>query len=271
MHDRQVVLQRGAPDRIEIGVIDRDLVRHQRHHRNRPARFAPFADLMDRGVDVAGRSDDHALQPVGILARKIAQMPVIGPDHCDFDARVVMSDKTGPGGRDQKMRVGPLVVHVLNAGLGLVVLHPGARHLAAHPMGIAPGMGLARRRLAEDPAIGDLAEAVDVAAGGAAGIVRSDRHAVCGQVGETAAEPRIDVFFEHLGRRFDMGIGVVYAQPILHHSPSLTFVFVLYTPGRGTETAAAAPRKGSTAANRSRNERGLWPWAERGRDARCRG
>src|SRR4051794_326317 len=97
-------------------------------------------------------------------------MPVVGADQRDLDAAVLIADKAGPGGRDAEMPVGALVVHVLDARRRFVILHPGARHLAAHPVGVAPAMGLARRRLAEDALIGDLAEPVDMPAGGAAGI-----------------------------------------------------------------------------------------------------
>src|SRR5207248_3751833 len=131
-----------------------------------------------------------------------------------------LPDKAGPGRGNAEMRIGPLVVHVLDAGGCLIVLHPRARHLAAHPMRVAAAMGLARRRLAEDALIGDLAEAVDMPAGRAAGIAGPDRYAICRQVREASAEPRIDVFFKYLGRRLDMRIGVIYAQPVLHNAPS---------------------------------------------------
>src|SRR5205085_5458545 len=128
--------------------------------------------------DGARRRNDHAFQPVGIPARKIREVAVIGPDDTYFERRIVMADKARPGGRDQEMRVGALVVHVADAALGRVVLHAGARLLAAHPMGVAAAMGLARRRLAEDALIGDLAEAIDVAAGRAAWRSGADRDPV---------------------------------------------------------------------------------------------
>ena len=244
VHDRQVVIEGRPPDRVERGVVDRYRVGDERHHRDRPARFAPFADLVHRRVDIASRGHDHAFQPVGVLARKIRQMPVIGTDHADFERRVVMADEAGPGGRDQEMPVGALIVHVADPALGRIVLHPGARLLAAHPVGIAAAMGLARRRLAENALIGDLAIAVDVAAGRAAGRPGADRHPVRRQLVETRAKARIDVFVEHLGGRLDMGVGIKYAQPVLHHAPPSMAYCVLYTPRRGcAETPPAALRK----------------------------
>ena len=192
---------------------------------------------MHRRVDVARRSDDHALQPVGILAGKIRHVPVERPDHVDLDRRIFVTDEAGPGGRDQEMRVGALIVHVADPALGRVVLDPRAWLLAAHPVGVAAAMGLARRRLAEDALIGDLAEAVDMPAGRAAGIAGPDRHAVGRQVGEPGAEPRVDVFFEDLGRRLDMRVGVIYAQPILHNAPSHNpLLSSLYTRARDAGT-----------------------------------
>ena len=117
------------------------------------------------------------------------------------------------------MRVGPLVVHVLEPACGLVVLGPGARLLRTHPLRVAAAMGLARRRLAEDPLIGDLAVAVDVAAGRSAGCAGSDRLAVLRQFGKARAEARIDVGVEDFRGRLDMGIGIEYAQPVFHHAP----------------------------------------------------
>src|SRR3954452_5484005 len=193
-------------------------------------------------------------------------MAVIGADQRDLDARVLMADKAGPGRGNAEMRVGALVVHVLDAALGLVVLHPGPGHLAAHPMGVAPAMGVARRRFAEDALKLDLAEAVDVVISRAAGTAWADRHPISRQLRQPRAKPRIDVFLQHLGRGFDMGIGVVYAQPVLHYPPSLLLYGLLYTPlKRGAGTAATGRRKCSTAAHRSRNEPGSMPWAQRGR------
>src|SRR5689334_4443521 len=100
-------------------------------------------------------------------------------------------------------------------------------------MGVAAGMGLARRRLAEDALIGDLAIAVDVTAGRAARRSGADRDAIGRQLIEARAEPRIDIFVDDFGRWLDMGIGVIDPQPVLHHAPSLYACCVLYTPGRG--------------------------------------
>ena len=52
----------------------------------------PFADLVHGGIDVARRSNDHALEPVRILARRIGQVPVKGADDADLQT----SDPRGP-------------------------------------------------------------------------------------------------------------------------------------------------------------------------------
>src|SRR5205807_2351329 len=116
-------------------------------------RIAPFADLAHRLVDIAGRGDDHALEPRRVLPAKVRHVAVIGTDHADFEGRIRQADEAEPGGRDQEVDVRSLVVHVLDAVFGLVVLHPGPRHLAAHPARLAAGEGLARCALAENPAV----------------------------------------------------------------------------------------------------------------------
>jgi hypothetical protein len=67
-------------------------------------------------------------------------------------------------------------------------------------------------------------------AGGATGRAGPDRLTVLRQLRQPRPEPRIDVFVDHFGRRLDMGIGVVYAQPVLHHAPSSMTCCLLYTP-----------------------------------------
>ena len=233
VHDRQIVLVGGAPDRVELGMVGRNVLGDERHHRDGPARFAPFADFLDRSVDIARRGDDHALQPVGMVAAEIGHVPVEGADDVDLDRRVLVADKAGPRGRDQEMRVGALVVHVLEPAFGLVVLGPGARLLRAHPLGVAAAMGLARRRLAEDALVGNLAVAVDMAAGCSAGFAGPDRLAVLRQFGKARPEAGIDVGVEDFRGRLDMRVGVEYAQPVFHHAPP-SFVGDLYTPAGGS-------------------------------------
>src|SRR5207302_5371093 len=140
-------------------------------------------------------------------------MPVEGADDVDLDRRVLVTDKARPRGRDQEMRIRPLVVHVLEPACGLVVLGPGARLLRAHPLGIAAAMGLARRRFAEDALIGYLAIPIDMAAGRPAGRPGSDRLPVWRQLGKARAKPGIDISVEDFGCRLDMGVGIEYAQP----------------------------------------------------------
>jgi hypothetical protein len=53
VHDRQAVLGGGAPDRLEIGVVGRDVLAERRLDGNRPGRIAPLADFLDRRGDLA--------------------------------------------------------------------------------------------------------------------------------------------------------------------------------------------------------------------------
>jgi hypothetical protein len=80
-------------------------------------------------------------------------------------------------------------------------------------------MGLARRGLAEDPLIGDLAVPVDMAAGRSAGCAGSDRLAILRQFGKARPEAGIDVGVEDFRRRLNVGVGIEYAQPVFHCAP----------------------------------------------------
>src|SRR5213593_1774444 len=89
------------------------------------------------------------------------------------------------------MRVGPLVVHVLDAVLGLVVLHPRSRLLRPPPVRASPGERLVGARLAEDTPVELRADAVLMGAGGASD--QAGRVSVRRQLGQARSEARIDV------------------------------------------------------------------------------
>jgi len=151
LSDRQIVLGRRGPDRVQIRVVGRLVLVQQRHHRHRPARAPPGADLAHRGVDVARRGDDHALEAVGMLAAEVGDVAVVGPGDADFERGVGDADEAGPGGRDEEMDVAPFRVHVGHAALRLVVLDAGQRLPGSHPGGVAAGEGVPRGRLAQHP------------------------------------------------------------------------------------------------------------------------
>src|SRR5271169_894185 len=113
------------------------------------------------------------------------------------------------------MDVGPLVVHVLDAVLGLIVLHPRPRQLAAAPLRLAAGEGPARRRLPQHPPVEFPAETIVVATLAAGLTVRR-------QFGEPRPKARIDVSLQNLRGGIDMSIGIVNAQAVLHAAPLLS-------------------------------------------------
>src|SRR5205085_11581296 len=110
---------------------------------------------------------------------------------------------------------------------------PRARLLAAHPVGIAAAMRLARRRLAEDPLIGDLPIAVDVPPWRTARRPGPNREPIGRELVKARAEPGIDVVVDDLGGRLDRRVGVIYAQPVLHHAPSLNRPLCSLYTGQG--------------------------------------
>src|SRR5206468_2480773 len=126
------------------------------------------------------------------------------------------ADEAEPGCRDQKMDIGPLVVHVLDPVFGLIVLHPGARHLAAHPPRLAAGKSLARGFLAENPPVVFRAYAVVMETVDAADRALPDRETVRFELGEAGAKARIDVALQDLSGRVDVGIGIVDAETVFH-------------------------------------------------------
>lgn len=100
-------------------------------------------------------------------------MPVIGPDQPHFERDVVHPHKAGPRGRDEEVDIGALLVYVLDAVGGLIVLDTGTGGLGAPPGAAAAGEGRMRSRLAEDPAVESLLDAVSMQLGGAVGRLTS--------------------------------------------------------------------------------------------------
>jgi len=120
-------------------------------------------------VDSPRGGDDQPFQPPRKLPAEIRHMPMVGMDHGDFEGGVGQVVKTEPRAGDQKMNIGPLVVHVLDAVVGAIVLHSWPRHLAPAPSRLAAGKALSRRCLTKDPPVelrGD-AIVVNAAAGDA--------------------------------------------------------------------------------------------------------
>src|SRR6516162_10493045 len=134
-------------------MVRREVLREQWYDRDCPFGFAPLTDLAHRLVDGTRGSNDHALEACRVLSTKIRHMAVIGADRSNLERRVGKTDEAQPGCRDQEMDVRSFVIHVLDAVLGLIVLHAWPRHLAAHPSRFAPREGLARGGLTEDPPI----------------------------------------------------------------------------------------------------------------------
>src|SRR5690348_15223485 len=114
------------------------------------------------------------------------------------------------------MGVGPLVVHVLDAVLGLVVLHTGPRHLAAHPFRLAPGEGGAGRALAEHPPVVFRPDAIIVEPFHTADRSLPDRKPVRRQLAKARPEVRVYIPLQHLGGRVDMRVGIINAKPVSH-------------------------------------------------------
>ncbi len=112
------------------------------------------------------------------------------------------------------MPVGALDIHVVEAVVGAIVLHAGARAQPAAPL---PSVARARsaRRLAERALIGLMVEAVDGTLA-AARVAPPDRCLVRRQFRQPRAEAGIDIFVEHLGAGIDVGVDIVDAESAFH-------------------------------------------------------
>ena len=219
MHDRQIVLLGGAPDRFEIGVIDRPVVVEQGLHRDRPFRIAPFADFARRLADVARRGDDRAFEPVGERPAKLVHEAVVGADQPGFERYVWQPDHTRPDRGDQEMHIRAFGIHVEDSVVGSVVDYPRARPPLAAPYA-AVGRSGTRLGLAQGALVGLVGKAVGVA-DAAVDAARFDGTAIRRQIIEARAKTRVDVFLQHIGTRVDMRIGVIDTETFLHASSPL--------------------------------------------------
>src|SRR5262249_31491011 len=86
--DGEVRLLRGLPDRLEIRVIQRDVLAEQRDDRDRPLRRPPLTDLADRLVDRARGSDDRRRETPGELTAEISGVTMIRADQPDLERYV---------------------------------------------------------------------------------------------------------------------------------------------------------------------------------------
>ncbi len=104
------------------------------------------------------------------------------------------------------MDIRPFVIHVLDPVFGLIVLHPGPRHLTTHPSRLATGEGLAGRLFAEYPAVVFRADAIVVEAGHAADRPFADGEAVGLQFGEARPKAWVDIALQDFCSRVDVGV-----------------------------------------------------------------
>ena len=142
-------------------------------------------------------------------------MAVIGAGQAHFERGIIQPDGADPGSGDQEMDVGPFLVHVGDAVGGVVVLHAGARQLAAAPVRLAAAVVGARRRLAENAAVVLRRDAVVVAATGVLGRL-PDRHPIGFKLLEAWPKLGIDIALQHLRGGHDMRVGIVDAEPVPH-------------------------------------------------------
>ena len=142
-------------------------------------------------------------------------MTVIGPDQLDLDRDVGKAYDARPERRNEELRVGPFVVHVLDAVLGLVVLNAEPGLLASPPLDGSAGEGLVRAGIAEDTPVEFGGHAV------LRGVGRAADHLAGGntvglELGEPRTKARVDVTVQDVRGGVDVRVGVERAQPASH-------------------------------------------------------
>jgi hypothetical protein len=90
-------------------------------------------------------------------------MPVVGAAQPYFERGVVQPHHASPRGWDEKVDIGALLVHVLDAVCRLIILHPGTGALGASPGATSAGEGRMRAGLTQDAAVEALLHAVAMA------------------------------------------------------------------------------------------------------------
>src|SRR6476646_2728081 len=65
-HDREIVILRRRPHRLEARMIERYAIRRVRHDGPGPARLAPAFDFLEAGLHIARADEDDAAEPIGI-------------------------------------------------------------------------------------------------------------------------------------------------------------------------------------------------------------
>src|SRR5262245_5295843 len=113
------------------------------------------------------------------------------------------------------MGVHTLVVHVLDAIVGLIVLDAGPRLLRSPPVGATAGERRMRAGLAQDARVELGGHAVLVGVGGAPDHLAGG-NPVRRQLGQAWPDRGIDVPLQHLGGGVDVRIGVPRAETGLH-------------------------------------------------------
>ena len=215
VHDGEVVLLRRPPDRLQVGVVHRDVLAEHGQDRRRPLRSSPLRDLAHGLVHGARGGHDRGLQARRELSAEIGRVTMIGADQSDLELDVRQSDDAHPERGHHEMRICPLVVHVLDPVLGLVILHAHPRLLRPHPVGAAAGERVVRAGRPEHAAIELRGDPVLIGVGRASDhLARGD--AVGRQLGEARPKVRIDVPIQDVRGGIDVRIGVPGAQAVSH-------------------------------------------------------
>ena len=155
------------------------------------------------------------LRRVGELAAEVGGVTVVGSDQSDLELDVRESHDADPERRDEELGIGPLVVHVLDAVLGLVVLHADPRLLRTHPVGGSAGERRVGAGVAEEAPV-ELRADADLMSVGSASDHLPCRHSMGRQLGEPRTKARIDVPLQNFRGGVHVRIGVERAPTVSH-------------------------------------------------------
>ena len=214
-HDREVVMLRRRPVRLQIGMVQGHAVRRVAEERQRPRLCRASLDLREASAHVAARDQDDAAQPFGIGRAVVRHPAMVGAIQREL-LPGVLDGRPGaePAGGQQQIDVDALGVHIGDARRGVVIdprVRVAALVRAAVGAHVRAGVRRPCRRLAQTPLVLALADVIRDLAGARVHAAQIAKRL------ERRALGRGQIAFEYVHRRPDVGVGVEDPVSVSRH------------------------------------------------------
>src|SRR5581483_9429875 len=189
-----------------------------------PRLATPPPNFRDGRIQALWGDGEARLEAMGVRAAEVVQIAVLRLDELHFEGRVRVA---GAPGVDDEVDVGPLLVHVTQACLHVVVPATLGRQVLAHERLEVPFLPLDGPCFAEPagrrgaPPL-TAAKSIPVAIWRLADLAShadADLDAVLVEVVDPLADDRVEVGCDGLRRRPHVGIGVEYFETVAHGVP----------------------------------------------------